>query len=335
MHGVLTGHVIHDYLFGDLIGTGGFSQVYRVHSNHFNQDFCAKVISVDEQHVESKWKSFQTELDSLQKLDHPHIIRLYEHFRENNRFFLILEYCEFGSLLDYIRKEPNISESQINVWISQILESVAYCHSCGIAHRDIKPGNFLLDHFKRVKLADFGISLLVNSDKTSDCTCSRMFAPPEVLKKHEHDAIKADIWSLGVTLYYLITGTSPWPVGDTTNSIIIANVGYPPDFPVQHRLLLMKMINEDPNDRITVEKAYEWFQNLLNTSQIPGSDLLKHPRLLEPLKLGNSPVLRAGIRVSGWKSMPKIPITLFGAKSRMVRHSQRAHSENDDYKQWC
>ena len=326
--GSLTGSTIHGFLFNDLIGKGGFSEVYRVHSIRFDQDFCAKVISVDEQHIDSKWSSFQAEVSSLMSLDHPHIIRLYEHFRENNQFFLILEFCELGSLLHYMRREPNISESQLNSWILQILEAVAFCHSQGIAHRDIKPGNFLLDQFKRVKLADFGISLLVTNDKPSQFTCSRTFAPPEVLKKHEYDPMKADIWSLGVTLYCLIAGRTPWPADDTTNAILMGNVIYGPDFPLVIKPLMRRMITENPDDRIPAEAARKAFQELIESGQLPGDSPSSSPIAANHSThrirsvgstLFTSSVLQAGKQLSKmWMSTAKISAKSLRRKSKTL-----------------
>ena len=261
-------------------------------------------------------------------LDHPHIIRLYEHFRENNQFFLILEFCELGSLLHYMRREPNISEAQLNSWILQMLEAVAFCHSQGIAHRDIKPGNFLLDQFKRVKLADFGISLLVTDDKSSQFTCSRTFAPPEVLKKHEYDPMKADIWSLGVTLYCLIAGRTPWPADDTTNAILMGNVIYGPDFPLVIKPFMRRMITENPNDRMPAETARKAFQELIESGQLPGDSPTSSPiaashsthRIRSVAStLFTSSVLQAGKQLSKmWMSTAKISAKSLRRKSKTL-----------------
>ena len=313
----LTGRTIQDYEFRERIGKGGFSEVYLIHSTRFHQDFCAKVTTVDEEKVDAKWASFQAEVSALMALDHPHIIRLYSHFREGNQFFLILEFCENGSLSSYLRKTPNIPEEQINTWMMQMLDAVAYCHAQGIAHRDIKPGNFLLDKFDRVKLADFGISLFANDSTEQNYVCSRTYAPPEILLKHQYDPMKADIWSLGVTFYYLIERTSPWPPEDTTNAILMANVTYGPTFPVVLKLFLKQMIAEQPKNRISAESAKKSFETLIVTGKVSGQASVamtpmgsglslryaKRVRSTSSGKFGASAVFQAGMLVSqGWRN---------------------------------
>lgn len=313
----LIGRVIQGYEFVERIGKGGFSQVFRVHSPRFDQDFCAKVITVEEEGVDAKWTSFQSEVAALKALDHPHIIRMYSHFREGNQFFLILEFCENGSLSAYLKTHQNIPEDQINTWIAQMLDAVAYCHSQGLAHRDIKPGNFLLDRFDRVRLADFGISLFTAASHEQNYVCSRTYAPPEILLKHQYDPMKADIWSLGVTIYAIIARCSPWPAEDTTHAILLANVTYGPQFPLVLKLLLKQMIIEDPNSRVTAQAAKKSVETMIITGKLPGTcpgaptsaapgqalRFAKRIRTTSSGKFNSSMVLHAGLQVSqGWRN---------------------------------
>ncbi|OHS96492.1 CAMK family protein kinase [Tritrichomonas foetus] len=205
------GAIIHDYIFQERIGKGGFGAVYMVTSMKFNTEFVAKVILPHDTNVSAAWESFDSEVSALIKLDYPNIIRLYDHFTVDGLFFLILEYCSHGSLYDEVKENGPLKGLRLMTVCQQLISAVYNAHKNNIAHRDIKPQNILLDDFGRVKLADFGISICSNErDTFQDFKCSPAFAPPEVLRKDPHDIFKADLWSLGVTLYFVSTGELPY-----------------------------------------------------------------------------------------------------------------------------
>jgi len=123
----------------------------------------AKVLETDMDNEKKGWKSFESELNTLIKLDNPNIIRIYDFFNENNKFFLILEYCPNGSLEQEIAKNGKLSITKMRNLTSQLFSAISYSHGCNIAHRDIKPQNVLIDQFGRYKLADFGIAQVFDS----------------------------------------------------------------------------------------------------------------------------------------------------------------------------
>ncbi|OHS94648.1 CAMK family protein kinase [Tritrichomonas foetus] len=221
------GTQIRDYLFHECIGSGGFAAVYIITSIKFETKFVAKVILPQSKNMLSAWESFDSEVNSLLKLDFPNIIRLYDHFTENGYFFLILEYCSHGSLYDEVRECGPLTGVRLLSVCQQLIAAVYNAHSNNIAHRDIKPHNILFDEFGRVKLADFGISVSTdNNDIIKNYKCSPAFAAPEVLKKEPHDFFKADLWSLGVTLYFATTGQLPFKYHEPHQMVrVISQVG--------------------------------------------------------------------------------------------------------------
>lgn len=190
------------------IGEGSSATVYLVKSKQYDELFVCKRIAL------IKCNDKISEIRVLMDLNHPNIIRLYNYFEDDNYIYLILEYCPGGSLADIIREGAcNYSVKGALAVFQQIVAGLNHCHKKGIAHLDIKPANILIDKYSRIKLADFGLSKLIGNDgKLKEFRGSRCFMAPEVLLRGAYDPFKADIWSLGVTFYFLLTGQSPWPM---------------------------------------------------------------------------------------------------------------------------
>lgn len=222
--------MINGYQFLERIGQGAYGEIYKVRSLKFNQIFAGKVVfsrNKDEKSVNRAWDVFLSETNALLRLDHPNIIRIYDRFRNEDTFIIILEYCSGGSLWDYIQKNGPVRREYLSVIICDLCEAVSFAHCHGVAHRDIKPQNVLIDDFGRVKLADFGISIL-NQDDVSpgqddfcrDFHCTIMFAPPEVIQRQPYHPMVADIWSLGITIVTIMNGYSPLQYASSQTEVL-------------------------------------------------------------------------------------------------------------------
>ncbi|OHS97901.1 CAMK family protein kinase [Tritrichomonas foetus] len=249
------------------IGHGGYGIVYRAINVQYNVDFAVKVIPAPVGITsDSKTRSYEAEVRSLIKLDHPNVIRIYDTFQENGLFFLVLEYCSGGTLEDKIKAnggKPLPLGKQLTI-CAQIVAALSYCHKMDIAHRDIKTANVLFDQHDRPKIADFGLSshfekVPDNKRKLHQFDGSFIYAPPEILRKVEYDPFKADIWSLGVLFYRVATGAYPWPLTnmrDLRAAILHAQYSFlPPSHPFSKIMRYMLMIN--PSDRISCEELLE------------------------------------------------------------------------------
>ena len=131
---------------------------------------------------------------------------------EDKYLFMILEFCP-GSISRLAKSKPNkiIPMPELLKYAQQIISALKYCHSKRIAHLDIKPSNILMDNFDRPKIGDFGLSIIVRgSGKREGFAGSLYFVCPEIINKQVYDPFKADAWSLGITLYQLAYGRSPW-----------------------------------------------------------------------------------------------------------------------------
>ncbi|OHS93071.1 CAMK family protein kinase [Tritrichomonas foetus] len=253
---------IRDYTFHECIGYGGYSAVYAVTSSKFATKFVAKVLLPKDNKVSSAWESFDCEVRALIQLDYPNIIRLYDHFHEKGLFFIILEYCSHGSLYNNVKHNGPLKGSQLLTVVKQLISAVYFAHKNNVAHCDIKPHNILFDEFGRVKLADFGISVVTReSELIQNSKCSPDFAPPEVIRREAHDMFKADMWSLGVTLYFAATGKLPFRYYNSKQMLSdMKNVGIDmtqETVPPILFYLIKEMVTYDPAQRISIQKAYQ------------------------------------------------------------------------------
>jgi len=170
---------------------------------------------------------FMHEIDILRKLDHPNILRLYEFYQDQKRYYLVTELCSGGELFDEITNRAHFEEADAAKIIQQVLMAVRYCHERNIVHRDLKPENILLDSKKnsnRVKVIDFGTSEEIEPGmKLTQQYGTAYYIAPEVLSSAYNE--KCDIWSIGVILYILLSGKPPFDGKDDKEIIKKVRIG--------------------------------------------------------------------------------------------------------------
>jgi serine/threonine protein kinase len=152
------------------------------------------------------------EIEILQKLDHPNIVKYFGHFFEEEKLYIVLEYIEGGDLKSYLRKnKPPLSEEIVLSFFSQLVSGLSYAHSFKIIHRDLKPANILLTKDNQIKIIDFNSAKMV---QTLCPTSDKLVEIPgyvalEVLKQEDH-SFPVDIWFLECVIYELMTGKPPF-----------------------------------------------------------------------------------------------------------------------------
>lgn len=275
------------------IGDGGFATVYQVKSRQYNEDFVVKLIDLSTDDSNVLPSSFETEIDILSKLCHPNVIQFYNHFTSKSCLYIILEYCPGGSLKDVITKVGFIRPPLLYELCRQIMEALAYCHEKGVAHRDVKPANILIDKYGRAKLADFGIAQHFPKTQLSQMFGgSLVYLSPEVLKKKPFDPMMADIWSLGVTFFEMASGNLPWE-GDTPQAlekaIFSQKVNIPDHFSKEFIHILGKMLNTNPQNRMSLSDIENCSifrkETTVNTRSMSKENYSSSPgRKMQPLK---------------------------------------------------
>lgn len=152
------------------------------------------------------------EINILKEIDHPNIIKMYEFFEDEKRYYLVTEICKGGELFDEILQRGKFTERDAAVLMKQVLSCINYCHQNQIVHRDLKPENILLEQnkeFDQIKIIDFGTSLVYDPNRNLDEKLGTpYYIAPEVLNKNYNE--KCDIWSCGVITYILLSGVPPF-----------------------------------------------------------------------------------------------------------------------------
>lgn len=236
----------HGYEYKQILGQGGFSCVLLCHSLKYKFDFAVKRTAKNRLTID--------EYNTLIALNHPHIIKLYDAFEDESSQYLVMEYCQNGT----IKQKEKLNYEQFIYYARQLLDALSYCHLNKIAHRDIKPENILFDRYENCKLADFGIAKYFDIDKSDEkCGTIRYFAP-EMFQNEEICPFKADIWALGITFFCMATGRYPFQhksKRDLKQNILIGELNFSKyNVDKRIRFLILKMVQVNPNLRQSPDK---------------------------------------------------------------------------------
>ena len=210
------------------------------------------------------------EIEIMYKLDHPHIIKLYSHFEDDEDFCLIMQMASKGQLYTIIKRLKRLDQRTAAQYMREVISAIKYLHTRTppIIHRDIKPENILLDQDGRCKLADFGWSNFEEGNKFRDTYCGTPeYLAPEMVTKSGHNE-SVDIWALGVLLFEMLTGRTPFNyTGDRIqlfNNIKTLRIVWTDDFPQLAKDLVGRILRLNPKDRLTLDQMlnHQWFKEV-------------------------------------------------------------------------
>lgn len=261
------------WIKGEKIGNGAFGTVFRAIDTETADYFAVKCIPLKpyKDHSCKLIKLIQKEVNILKTLNHPNIIKYYQTDLDihNNEISIIIEYASNGNLQTFASEFKPLSHKVLQRFTREILMALSYMHGKGIIHRDLKCSNILIAEDSSIKLSDFGLSKLIESDaKVLEIAGSLYWMAPEMFTNSGY-SFAADIWSLGCTVVEMMTGNPPW--ANTCKSVkdIIKAISSPNNFPdipscsTELKDFLLKCFTRKPEDRPSAE------------------DLLRHPFLTD------------------------------------------------------
>ena len=205
------------YDIGDVLGAGSFGKVFKA-KDRKNDNFELAIKCINKKHLDAdELENLRNEVRLMQQVDHPNIVRYFETYDDKRFIYLCMELCDGGELLHKMEKENMLNEGRVAEVIHKLFKALNHCHADNIIHRDLKPENIMWGNDGEVKLIDFGFAIKQRLKKARmDIAGTPYYIAPEVLTGIYGK--ECDVWSLGVVLFQMMTGTMPFD-GDSQQEV--------------------------------------------------------------------------------------------------------------------
>jgi len=242
--------IVGNYSIGELIATGTYGKVKKANHLETGAEVAVKIINKKLMN-EQEAKKAMTEIEILRSLDHFNIIRFRDLVDTGERIYLFMEYMKDSQTLKPLI-DKGLSEAQAKAIFRQLVDALLYCHLMHVIHRDIKPANILVRKDGHIKLIDFGLSAIIESGKLQGTFCgSPSYVAPEIVLSNTYSGLSADIWSLGVLLYAMLTGKLPF---ENLQQTLACEWEQPQNISEECKNILSRMIVCDPSQRISTKE---------------------------------------------------------------------------------
>lgn len=268
------------YEIQELIGTGGMSDVYRAKDNKLNRNVAVKVLKQEFAENRDFVSKFRREAEAAANLMHPNIVTVYDVGEDSGISYIVMELVDGYTLKQYIEKKSRLNITECISIAIPIASGIEAAHNKGIIHRDIKPQNVIISKDGKVKVTDFGIAKTTTSNTiSSNVMGSVHYTSPEQARGGFSDE-KSDIYSLGITLFEMVTGRVPFN-GDTTVAIAIKHIQedmpspktYVEDLPISIEQIILKCTQKSPDRRY--QKMSEVIEDLKKAYISPNENFVK------------------------------------------------------------
>ena len=296
---VKIGMIIGDrYEVQEKIGTGGMSDVYRAKDHKLNRFVAVKVLKQEFSENANFVSKFRVEAQAAAGLAHPNIVNVYDVGEENGIYYIVMELVEGITLKKYIEKKARLSVKEAVSIAIQVSMGIEAAHNNHIIHRDIKPQNIIISKEGKVKVTDFGIAKAATSNTiTSNVMGSVHYTSPEQARGGYSDE-KSDIYSLGVTMFEMLTGRVPFN-GETTVAIAIKHIQeempspreYVSEIPVSVEQIVFKCCQKSPDRRY--QSMGELIADLKRSLMTPDEDFVK---MVDPNEEGSTKMMGSSER---------------------------------------
>jgi serine/threonine protein kinase len=265
------------------LGTGGFSVAFLVRNRSTREELACKVVSRSGLVESNTFTRFEQEVRLLQQLHHRNLVSVQEVIFDASFIYLIMDYCSGGDLCSYIQSYGRLDDYSARFMFAQLVDAMAYLHERSIAHRDLKPENILLDGEQIPRITDLGLCHANVSNRLLSTPCGTTFyAAPELISGEEYDGKAIDVWSLGVVLYVMSTGSLPWTnlnFPELTQEIVRCDFAIPRYISPQCEDLMRAMMCPNPVARPTMRQIadHPWVCGFLDKEKAadPNGDRLR------------------------------------------------------------
>ena len=255
-----------DFIKDKEIGKGGFGLVWKVNHKESGKVYCIKVIEKQGIIEQKLVEQMNREIEIMYILNHPHCLRLKNHFEDDKNFYLVMPLAGKGQLYRVLKRFRKFDERTAAQILRETISALQYLHSFNppIIHRDIKPENLLLNDGGRILLADFGWSNFSDGGVRKTFCGTPEYIAPEMLSKKGHDT-RVDIWSIGVLMFELLSGYSPFVAKsnqDLYQNIRRLKIQWPKDMQPLAKNLIGKILKLNPLDRPSLQEIldHQWFK---------------------------------------------------------------------------
>src|ERR671919_283440 len=262
-----SGQMLGPYRIINQIGKGGMATVYKAYQASVDRYVAIKVLP--SQLAESKEFAtrFQQEARIIAKLEHPHILPVFDYGESDGIAYFVMRYLEAGTLKDKMVAHRPLPLNEIDRIFTQLTDALRYAHSFGIIHRDLKPANALIDSHGNIFLTDFGIAKLLESASPRLTQTDAIMGTPAYISPEQAQAgpvdQRSDIYSLGIILYEMVTGSVPF-TAETPLAVLFKHISDPlpppslvkPDIRPAVEKVILKALSKDPRDRFSTAAEF-------------------------------------------------------------------------------
>ena len=257
----------HGYILGQTLGSGSYGKVKCARSLKLKMEVAVKMISKKSAPKDILNKFLPREIEALRKVEHKNTVKLYEVIHTNDYICLVMELAENGDLLDFINSRKYLSEKTARALFTDLVDGISKCHEMNVVHRDLKCENLLLDSQHRLLISDFGFARTLEGKQLLETSCgSYAYAAPEVIMGDSYKGESADIWSMAVILYAMVTGRLPFKDSDVKSLLcdISKLLRFPSRVSDECKDLIRAMLTFNPKERATLDeiKTHPWMRKL-------------------------------------------------------------------------
>ncbi|KAJ4894341.1 CBL-interacting serine/threonine-protein kinase 7 [Raphanus sativus] len=324
------------YELGRRLGSGSFAKVHLARSISTSDLVAVKIID-KKRTIESNMEPrIIREIDAMRRLrDHPNILKIHEVMATKSKIYLVVELAVGGELFSRLLRRGRLPEPTARRYFQQLASALRFSHLHGVAHRDVKPQNLLLDEGGNLKVSDFGLSALpehLREGLLHTACGTPAYTAPEVISRRGYDGGKADAWSCGVILYVLLVGYVPFDdsnIASMYRKIQRREYRFPSWISKQARSVIYQMLDPNPETRMSVESVMDttWFKKSLTGSELDFNNILEPEPVLEKSSSGITAFdlisLSSGLDLSGLFEVKRKKERRFTAKVSAVEVEEK------------